>query len=121
MELSKVLRPEPEEYPTEHHRMLANSYIPTDNYFDNIYTGNLTVGTPAKSYRFVLDTGSSELWVPSVNTTNTAYKSSNVFNCSTSSTCKPTGENETITYGSGKLEGFWVNETVTLAGLTLTS
>lgn len=119
MELSKVLRPEPAEIPTEHHRML-NSYIGSDNYFDNIYTGNLSIGTPSKSYRFVLDTGSSELWLPASNTTNTAYKSTNVFNCSTSSTCSPTGDFETITYGSGKLEGYWVNETVNVAGLTLT-
>jgi hypothetical protein len=89
MELSKVIREESTP-PQEHHRMLGElGYVGSDNYWDNIYTGNFSLGSNKKNFRVVLDTGSSELWVPSANTTNTNYTSVNTFSCSSSISCKP--------------------------------
>jgi hypothetical protein len=114
MELSKVIRPEPTE-PIEHNRVLgALGYVGSTNTYDNMYTGNISLGSNLKNFRVVLDTGSSELWVPSSNTTNLNYTSANTFNCSSSLTCKPLNKNQTLTYGSGQVVGYWVNESVTI-------
>lgn len=44
--------------------------IPQVNFYDEEYLGQVSLGTPPQNFSAVFDTGSSNLWVPSVECTN---------------------------------------------------
>ena len=73
-----------------------------------LYTVTLNIGTPAQPQKFLLDTGSSDLWT---------YCSSVVdsgFNSSKSSTYKFLNNAFSIQYVKGNIKGDWIQDTVTL-------
>jgi len=74
--------------------------------------GITTVGTPGQQFNVHYDTGSAYLWVPCAGCTATACTNHNQFTCSKSSTCKQTGNQFTITYGSGTVSGGIDNDRV---------
>ena len=79
------------------------------------------VGTPGQKLMVTLDTGSSDLWVPSTSTQ--ACKSGKCingdFNPSDSSTYNILEKNGfNITYGIGTDAGNWVSDSVSVAGST---
>ncbi|CAJ0931949.1 unnamed protein product, partial [Mesorhabditis belari] len=45
------------------HELISGSQIAYD-YGDIVYIGQLSIGTPAQRFNMILDTGSSDLWVP---------------------------------------------------------
>ncbi|KFP44309.1 Embryonic pepsinogen, partial [Chlamydotis macqueenii] len=90
---------------------------PLLNTLDMEYYGIISIGTPPQDFTVVFDTGSSNLWVPSVFCTSLACQNHQTFNPSQSSTYKSTGRNLSIFYGTGNMEGIVGSDTVTVASL----
>lgn len=88
---------------------------------DASYTATITVGTPAQSFQVVMDTGSSDLWLADSSCTSSTCQGVTEFDESASSTYVSLGTDFNITYGSGSASGSLANDTVTMAGYTVTS
>uniref|UniRef100_A0A8C3EI30 Uncharacterized protein n=1 Tax=Corvus moneduloides TaxID=1196302 RepID=A0A8C3EI30_CORMO len=94
---------------------------PLLNTLDVEYYGTISIGTPPQDFTVVFDTGSSDLWVPSVSCTSLACQTHRVFDPSQSSTYKSTGLSLSIRYGTGEMEGIVGSDTVTVASLVDTN
>ncbi|KAM6951026.1 pepsin A-like [Aplochiton taeniatus] len=86
---------------------------------DLSYIGVISIGTPPQTFRIIFDTGSSNLWVPSIYCSSDACNNHRKFNPSTSSTYKNDGQALNIQYGTGSMTGFLGYDTVTVGGLAV--
>ncbi|KAG0261615.1 hypothetical protein DFQ27_002880 [Actinomortierella ambigua] len=68
---------------------------------DTVYIGSVGIGTPAQNFSIVLDTGSSDFWVPSMACTTTVCVGLNRFNTNRSSTYQEEGKVLDAKYGDG--------------------
>ncbi|XP_041936333.1 pepsin A-like [Alosa sapidissima] len=84
---------------------------------DLAYYGVISIGTPPQSFRVIFDSGSSNLWVPSVYCSSTACNNHQKFNPSQSSTFKNSGQSLQIQYGTGSMTGFLGYDTVAVGGI----
>lgn len=71
---------------------------------DSIYYGKIIIGN--QELNVILDTGSSDLWIPNINCTSASCQNHNKFNSSNSTTFKPEGKPWSIEYGTGFSSGF---------------
>lgn len=83
------------------------------------YFAEIGLGSNQKQFFVVMDSGSSDLWVPSANCQDRACVVHNRFGSNDSSTLDVSSQTWQITYGSGSAAGVLVADSVTIANLTV--
>ncbi|KAI0630212.1 protease [Trametes polyzona] len=86
---------------------------------DEFWAGTISIGTPSKNFFIDFDTGSADLWVPSVDCTSSYCSRKNKYDPAASSSSNRQGGDEfSITYADGsKVSGPVYTDTVTIAGV----
>ncbi|CAO3650201.1 unnamed protein product [Cunninghamella blakesleeana] len=86
------------------------------NYQSSTYLIELAIGTPLQNFTVSVDTGSSDLWIPSTSCPSTNCPFSR-FDSSQSSTFQNLNQNFNIQYGSGSANGTYGKDTVTIGNV----
>jgi cathepsin D len=98
----------------------ASAPVAIHNYQDAQYYGPITLG--GQDFNVIFDTGSSNLWVPNKNCTNTLdCLLKHKYDSSKSSTYQADGRIFKIMYGSGPVSGVLAVDTVTVGGVSAKS
>ncbi|XP_002134090.1 lysosomal aspartic protease [Drosophila pseudoobscura] len=83
------------------------------------YYGSISIGTPPQNFMVQFDTGSSNLWIPSVDCFSADCYYHNTYSSANSTTYQVNGTAFSITYGSGSVSGILSTDVVTVAGLQI--
>jgi saccharopepsin len=93
--------------------------VPLTNFMNAQYYTEISLGSPPQIFKVILDTGSSNLWVPSVKCTSIACFLHTKYDSGSSSTYKANGSDFSIQYGSGSMEGFVSNDQLSIGDLVI--
>uniref|UniRef100_A0A8C6V4N9 pepsin A n=1 Tax=Naja naja TaxID=35670 RepID=A0A8C6V4N9_NAJNA len=121
--LDDFLKKHPYNLGTKYFPGLQNTFAsePMQNYLDIEYIGTISIGTPPQQFTVIFDTGSSNLWVPSVYCSSAACSDHHKFNPQQSSTFHATSQTLSITYGTGSMTGFLGYDTVQVGSIQVTN
>jgi saccharopepsin len=92
--------------------------IPIDNLFNGQYFSTIGIGTPPQLFKLVMDTGSSNLWVPG-QCRPTVCRSHARYNATMSSTFEKNGSQFSTEYGTGGVSGHVSRDTVWVGDLQI--
>lgn len=101
---------------------VSGSATTTPEDLDVAYITDISVGTPAQTLPMDFDTGSSDLWVFSTETSSSEVNGQKTYDPSNSSTAKKlSGSSWSISYGDGSTsQGNVYQDTVTIGNITVT-
>lgn len=86
---------------------------------DYSYFISVELGSKAKELHMLIDTGAGSTWVMGSDCTTEACKLHDSFGPDDSDTFKASSDDFTITYGTGRVKGILVTDTLSVAGLSL--
>ncbi|KAI9574451.1 Asp-domain-containing protein [Boletus coccyginus] len=95
--------------------------VPLSNFMNAQYYTEIELGSPPQSFKVILDTGSSNLWVPSVQCNSIACFLHTKYDSRLSSSYNANGSDFSIKYGSGSMEGFISQDTLTIGDLRVSN
>jgi len=93
--------------------------VPLTNFMNAQYFAEISLGTPPQNFKVILDTGSSNLWIPSSKCTSIACFLHAKYDSGASSTYSANGTGLEIHYGSGSMEGFVSNDVFKIGDLSV--
>lgn len=91
--------------------------VPVENFLNAQYFSTIGLGTPPQEFKVIMDTGSSNLWVPGSECGSIACYLHQKYDSSGSSTYKKNGSEFGIRYGSGEVSGYISQDTLTIGDL----
>lgn len=86
----------------------------TNDWDDIVYVATIQLGTPAQNFDVILDTGSSNLWVPDKTCHVSACNGKHKYDKDKSSTYVANGQHWSIRYGTGSASGILGQEKLCL-------
>ncbi|GBC10559.1 hypothetical protein RclHR1_09720001 [Rhizophagus clarus] len=100
----------------EHSSDKQSTTILKDIGFDVSYYGKVLIGN--QKFNMLMDTGSSNIWVPNKNCTSASCRNHNDYDSDKSPTFTREGNAWSITYGTGSASGVTGKDNVKIAGFT---
>ncbi|QRW11604.1 aspartyl protease [Ceratobasidium sp. AG-Ba] len=97
--------------------------VPLEDETEELWAGNITIGTPGQSFLIDFDTGSADLWVPSSDCQGRGCEQKNRYTASSSSSAfeVSTARDFSISYGDGSTaSGPVYTDTVSAGGFSAT-
>ncbi|KAJ1660930.1 hypothetical protein IWQ61_000191 [Dispira simplex] len=90
------------------------------NHANSMYYGTLLLGTPPQEFQVLFDTGSVDMWVPSVQCESSPCLFKRRYNSTRSSTYQPKGTDEFRTgYGTGSVLGIHCEDTARVGDIVV--
>uniref|UniRef100_A0A146LF81 Cathepsin E-A n=1 Tax=Lygus hesperus TaxID=30085 RepID=A0A146LF81_LYGHE len=97
----------------------SNQIVRLINEDNAVYFGEIGIGTPPQTFQVVFDTGSSDLWVPSINCISESCKTHRKYRSQNSSTYVADGKDINLDYGMGSIYGAKALDDITIGPLVI--